>query len=55
MILKGPMTSHAKAVVNLVFKTQGVLRKAPPRGPTPYPFLYHSIFDRKIALSYTIY
>ena len=43
MILKGPMTSHAKVVVNLVFKTQGVLREAPPRGPTLT--LLHTIFD----------
>ena len=37
----------------------GVLKKvlygeAPPRGPTPYPFIYH-FFSKKAPLSYTFY
>ena len=37
----------------------GVLKKvlygeAPPRGPTPYPFIYH-FFSEKAPLSYTFY
>ena len=38
----------------------GVLKKvlygeAPPRGPTPYPFIYHFFFSEKAPLSYTFY
>ena len=28
-------------------------QEAPPRGPTPYPFIYVTIFHEKIPFSYT--
>ena len=40
-------------------KSRGILNKclygeAPPRGPTPYPFIEH-FWQKKVPLSYTFY
>ena len=32
---------------------KGLYGKAPPRGPTPYPFVYHLILTEKVPLSHT--
>ena len=34
--------------------TELLYGEVPPRGPTPYPFIYH-FFTKKIPLSYTFY
>ena len=33
---------------------QSFIREAPPRGPNPYPFIYH-FFIEKVPLSYTFH
>ena len=32
---------------------KGFYGKAPPRGPAPYPFVYHLIMTEKVPLSHT--